>query len=360
MIDVELQRVTKTFGRVIAVDDLSVQVKRGEFLTLLGPSGCGKTTTMRIIAGLESPTQGQVFIRNQEVTHLPPYKRDVSLMFQNYALFPHKNIFDNVAFGLKYRKVPEAERRKRVREALELVHLPGIEERYPRQLSGGQQQRIALARALVVNPALLLLDEPLSNLDLKLREKMRVELKQIQEQVGITFIFVTHDQEEALTLSDTVAVMEAGKIVQVGSPREIYEQPRTEFVARFMGQSNILKGQVRQSGPGKIEVETESGLSLTLPVASHIPVGEKLALQLRAERVHVYPESAMPEKKLTFPGVIDRTIYAGDAIYYYIRLNNGELMLAMRPTTGETPLARETAVIIGFNGEDCILLRGKA
>lgn len=360
MIDVELQGVTKTFGKVIAVDDLSVQVKRGEFLTLLGPSGCGKTTTMRIIAGLETPTWGQVFIRNEEVTHLPPYKRDVSLMFQNYALFPHKNIFDNVAFGLKYRKVPEAERRKRVREALELVHLPGIEERYPRQLSGGQQQRIALARALVVNPALLLLDEPLSNLDLKLRERMRVELKQIQEQVGITFIFVTHDQEEALTLSDTVAVMEAGKIVQVGSPREIYEQPRTEFVARFMGQSNILKGQVRQSGPREIEVETESGLSLTLPVASHIPVGEKLTLQLRAERVHVYSESAPPEKKLTFPGVIDRTIYAGDAVYYYIRLKNGELILAMHPTTGVTPLARGTAVAIGFNAEDCILLRGKA
>lgn len=359
MIDVELKNVTKTFGRVVAVDDVFLQVEQGEFLTLLGPSGCGKTTTMRIIAGLESPSHGQVLIRGREVTHLPPYRRDVSLMFQNYALFPHKNIFENIAFGLKYRKVPEAERRKRVREVLELVHLPGIEERYPHQLSGGQQQRVALARALVVNPAVLLLDEPLSNLDLKLRERMRVELKQIQEQVGITFIFVTHDQEEALTLSDTVAVMEAGGIIQVGSPREIYEQPRSEFVARFIGQSNILKGQVRQSGPQEIEIETESGLSLPVPVTTHTPVGERLSVQLRAERVHVHSEGTKPEDKLTFPGVIERTIYAGNAVYYYIRLESGDLILAMRPTTGETPLTRQTSVVISFNGEDCIALRGE-
>jgi spermidine/putrescine ABC transporter ATP-binding subunit len=338
-----------------------LQVTQGEFLTLLGPSGCGKTTTMRIIAGLESPSHGQVLIRDREVTYLPPYRRDVSLMFQNYALFPHKNIFDNIAFGLKYRKVPEAERRKRVSQALELVHLPGIEERYPRQLSGGQQQRVALARALVVNPAVLLLDEPLSNLDLKLRERMRVELKQIQEQVGITFIFVTHDQEEALTLSDTVAVMEAGRIVQIDSPREIYEQPRSEFVARFIGQSNILKGQVRRSGPGPagIELETESGLRLPLPAATDLRAGESLSVQLRAERVHVYPEATRPEDKLSFPGVVERTIYAGNAVYYYVRLAGGVLILAVRPTTGETPLAQHTPVIIGFNAEDCIPLRGE-
>jgi spermidine/putrescine ABC transporter ATP-binding subunit len=360
MIDIELRDVTKTFGKVVAVDRISVQVQRGEFLTLLGPSGCGKTTTMRIVAGLETPSHGQVFVRNQEVTHLPPYRRDVSLMFQNYALFPHKNIFDNVAFGLKYRQVPEAERRKRVREALELVHLPGIEARYPRQLSGGQQQRVALARALVVNPAVLLLDEPLSNLDLKLRERMRVELKQIQEQVGITFIFVTHDQEEALTLSDTVAVMEAGRIVQVGPPREIYERPQTEFVARFMGQSNILKGEVRAAGPRELRVETESGLSLTLPATAHIPVGERVTLQLRAERVHVHAADARPENKLAYAGVIERTIYAGNAVYYYVRLDSGDLTLAMRPTTGESPLARESRVVVSFNAGDCVVLRDKA
>jgi spermidine/putrescine ABC transporter ATP-binding subunit len=358
MIDVELKQVTKTFGRVVAVDDVSIEVRRGEFLTLLGPSGCGKTTTMRMIAGLESPTQGRVFIRNSDVTYLPPYKRDVSLMFQNYALFPHKNIFNNVAFGLKYRQVPEVERRKRVREALELVHLPGIEDRYPRQLSGGQQQRVALARALVVNPALLLLDEPLSNLDLKLRERMRVELKQIQEQVGITFIFVTHDQEEALTLSDTIAVMEKGKIVQVGSPRQVYEQPQTEFVARFIGQSNILEGRVRQAGAGEIEIETESGLTLPVPVAAPVPVGEKLAIQLRAERVHVYPETVAPPFDLAFPGVIDRTIYAGSVVHYYIHLTHGESILAIRPTSSETPLARQTQVMVGFDRQDVVPLRG--
>ena len=360
MIDVELKHVTKIFGKVVAVDDVSLQFKQGEFLTLLGPSGCGKTTTMRIIAGLEAPNRGQVFIRSQEVTHLPPYKRDVSLMFQNYALFPHKNVFDNVAFGLKYRKVAEAERKRLVGEVLDLVHLPGIEKRYPRQLSGGQQQRVALARALVVNPAVLLLDEPLSNLDLKLRERMRVELKQIQEQVGITFIFVTHDQEEALTLSDIVAVMEGGRIVQVGSPREIYEHPQTEFVAKFIGQSNILAGQVRQSSPTEIDFEADSGLRLPVPVAYHIPVGERLAIQIRAERVHVYPETATPEDKLTIAGVIERTIYAGNAVHYYIRLKSGALILAMRPTTGEALLARETAVVVGFEGEDCVVLRGEA
>lgn len=359
MIDVELRGITKTFGEVIAVNDVSLQVKQGEFLTLLGPSGCGKTTTLRIVAGLESPTKGQVLIRNRDVTHLPPYRRDASLMFQNYALFPHKNVFDNIAFGLKYRKVPDTERRKQVKEALELVHLPGIEERYPRQLSGGQQQRVALARALVVNPAVLLLDEPLSNLDLKLREQMRVELKQIQEQVGITFIFVTHDQEEALTLSDTTAVMEAGNIIQIGSPREIYEHPQTEFVARFIGQSNILEGQVRQSGSKEIEVETESGLRFQVSVASHIPVGEQLAVQIRAERVHVYPETAASKHDLAFPGVIDRTIYVGSTIQYYVRLESGDLVLATQPTLGEAPLTRKTAVVIAFSREDCVVLRGE-
>ena len=218
MIDVELRSVSKKFGQVVAVDDVSFQVRQGEFLTLLGPSGCGKTTTMRLIAGLERPSAGELFIRQEKVTDAPPYARDVSLMFQNYALFPHKNVFDNIAFGLKYRErdLPKHKRGQRVKEALDLVRLPGIEARYPRQLSGGQQQRVALARALVIKPAVLLLDEPLSNLDLKLREKMRVELKQIQELVGITFIFVTHDQEEALMLSDRVAVMEEGKITQVG------------------------------------------------------------------------------------------------------------------------------------------------
>jgi spermidine/putrescine transport system ATP-binding protein len=361
MIDVELKNVSKRFGNVLAVDDISFQVKQGKFLTLLGPSGCGKTTTMRVIAGLETPTQGQVLIRGRDVTLFPPYKRDISLMFQSYALFPHKDIFNNVAFGLKYRKVPTEERKKKVKDVLDMVHLPGIESRYPKQLSGGQQQRVALARALVVNPAVLLLDEPLSNLDLKLRERMRVELKQIQEQVGITFIFVTHDQEEALTLSDTIAVMEAGRIVQMGVPREIYEHPKTEFVARFIGQSNILDGKVRSCKESEIEIETEKGLRLQATVAGHVPVGKELAVQLRAERVHVYPKGEDGTRhELSYSGVIDRTVYAGSLVQYYVRLENGEMILSIRPTTIETPLKQQTPVVVGFSRNDLVVLRGES
>jgi len=358
MNDVELRRVTKTFGKVVAVNDISFQVQQGEFLTLLGPSGCGKTTTMRIIAGLELPTSGFVYIREREVTYLPPYRRDVSLMFQSYALFPHKNIFDNVGFGLKYRNFPKAERATRIREALELVHLPGIEKRYPKQLSGGQQQRVALARALVVNPSVLLLDEPLSNLDLKLRERMRVELKQIQEKVGITFIFVTHDQEEALTLSDRIAVMEAGQIVQVGSPRAVYEHPQTEFVARFIGQSNILKGRVRSTGPEQFEFESEKGFRTQVSYGTQIPVGENLVVQLRAERVHVYPEGIAGLHELIFRGVIDRTVYAGDSVQYFIHLDNGETILSIQPTSSGKPLEPSNPVVIGLDQNDFVVLRG--
>jgi spermidine/putrescine transport system ATP-binding protein len=358
MNDVELQQVTKSFGKVIAVDGVSFQVKQGEFLTLLGPSGCGKTTTMRMIAGLETPTEGRVLIRGRDVTYLPPYKRDVSLMFQSYALFPHKNIFDNVAFGLKYRKTPKGEIKQRVREALELVHLPGIERRYPKQLSGGQQQRVALARALVVNPALLLLDEPLSNLDLKLRERMRVELKQIQEQVGITFIFVTHDQEEALTLSDTIAVMEEGSIIQIGSPREIYEYPKTEFVARFIGQSNIIHGRVEKDDQEGFQIVTENNQRLPLPEGRSFSLGDPISIQVRSERVFVYPEQAQASHELVYPGVIERTIYAGSAVQYIVRLENGESLLSIRPATVEIPLPHETPIRVGFDRDDMVVLGG--
>lgn len=358
MIDVEVQHVTKKFGKVVAVDNVSFQVQKGEFLTLLGPSGCGKTTTMRMIAGLETPTEGRILIRENEVTYLPPYKRDVSLMFQSYALFPHKNIFDNVAFGLKYRKTPKGEIKKRVRDALELVHLPGIERRYPSQLSGGQQQRVALARALVVNPALLLLDEPLSNLDLKLRERMRVELKQIQEQVGITFIFVTHDQEEALTLSDTIAVMEAGSIVQIGSPRQIYEYPKTEFVARFIGQSNILSGQVEAAERDGYQIVTEENLRLKLPPDRKFTPGQAVSVQIRAERVFVYPAEAGIDHDMVYSGVVERTIYAGSAVQYIVRLKSGVSLLSIRPATVESPLPHGSAIKVGFNSSDVVVLGG--
>lgn len=360
MIDVELRNTTKKFGKVVAVNDVSFQVRQGEFLTLLGPSGCGKTTTLRLIAGLETPTVGEIFIRQEDVTNAPPYTRDVSLMFQNYALFPHKNVFDNIAFGLKYRKrgIPKDERKRRVKEALELVHLPGIEARYPRQLSGGQQQRVAMARSLVIEPAVLLLDEPLSNLDLKLRERMRVELKQIQEQVGITFIFVTHDQQEALMLSDRVAVMEEGRIIQLGLPREVYEKPQSRFVAEFIGQSNFLEGRVVQAGPLGAEIETESGLTLRVPADPHASTGSKGVLQIRAERVHVHRQKRPPSDGYTFSGTVERVIYVGNTIQYFIKLESHDLIMATRPTSGEAQFARGEAVWISFGLEDVVLLRG--
>ncbi len=358
MIDVELRGVTKTFGAVVAVDGISLQVRQGEFLTLLGPSGCGKTTTMRLIAGLETPTSGEILIREECVTELPPYHRNVSLMFQNYALFPHKSVFDNIAFGLKYRKVPVEERKQRVKESLALVHLHGMESRYPRQLSGGQQQRIALARALVVKPAVLLLDEPLSNLDLKLREKMRVELKQIQEQVGITFIFVTHDQQEALMLSDRVAVMDEGKIVQVGTPREIYERPRARFVAEFVGQSNFLEGRVVTHRSNQTEVQLGSGLRLSVPAAPLRAEGSKVVVQVRAERVRIYPERPF-DRGHGFGATVERMLYVGDTIQYLLRLESHDLLMATCPTTSAPPLARGAAVWVGFDSEDCLVLPGE-
>jgi len=233
--DVRLDRVTKRFGDFVAVDDMSLEIPPGQFFSLLGPSGCGKTTTLRMIGGFEEVTEGKIFLGDTEVTQLPPFKRATNTVFQSYALFPHLSVFENIAFGLRRRGTPTNEIRHQVEFMLKLVELPGYEERRPSQLSGGQQQRIALARALVNNPQVLLLDEPLGALDLKLRKQMQIELKRIQSEIGITFIFVTHDQDEAMTMSDRIAVMRAGKIEQLGTPEELYERPATEFVAGFLG-----------------------------------------------------------------------------------------------------------------------------
>jgi spermidine/putrescine transport system ATP-binding protein len=242
--DVRIEGVTKRFGDFVAVDNLSLHVQPGEFFSMLGPSGCGKTTTLRMIGGFEEVTTGSIFLGDVDVTDIPPFKRATNTVFQNYALFPHLSIFDNIAFGLRRRKLPDAEVREKVGTMLDLVELPGFETRRPSQLSGGQQQRIALARALVNNPQVLLLDEPLGALDLKLRKQMQVELKRIQGEVGITFIFVTHDQEEAMTMSDRIAVIHRGKIEQLGTPEDLYERPQTDFVARFLGVSNLLEADV--------------------------------------------------------------------------------------------------------------------
>src|SRR5205823_5599115 len=252
-------RVTKRFSDVVAVDDLSLEIGQGEFFSLLGPSGCGKTTTLRMIGGFEDPTAGTVYLRGRDVTELPPYKRNVNTVFQSYALFPHLNVFDNVAFGLRRKKVQRADVDRRVRESLRLVGLSQMETRKPSQLSGGQQQRVALARALVNHPQVLLLDEPLGALDLKLRKQMHLELKRIQDEVGITFVYVTHDQEEAMTMSNRIAVMEDGRIKQIGEPEDVYEHPRTEYVAGFLGASNLLAGRIKTRGPGAATVVLEGG-----------------------------------------------------------------------------------------------------
>jgi spermidine/putrescine transport system ATP-binding protein len=276
--DVRLDRVTKRFQDVTAVDDVSLSVDHGEFFALLGPSGCGKTTTLRMIGGFEATTAGTIYLGDTDVTELPPFKRNVNTVFQNYALFPHLNVYDNVAFGLRRRKVPEPEIRHQVAFMLDLVELPALGQRRPHQLSGGQQQRIALARALVNNPQVLLLDEPLGALDLKLRKQMQVELKRIQSEIGITFIFVTHDQDEAMTMADRIAVMRQGRIEQLGPPEDLYERPRTEFVAGFLGVSNLLDGEVVGYDAGLVSVRLPNGTILRAPrtgVAgeSHVRVG---------------------------------------------------------------------------------------
>ena len=286
-VDVRLDRVTKRFGTFAAVDDVSLEFRRGEFFSMLGPSGCGKTTTLRIIGGFEEPTSGRVLIRERDVTDLPPFKRDVNTVFQSYALFPHLDVFENVAFGLRRRKVPGAEIKRRVGDMLTLVELPGYEKRKPKQLSGGQQQRVALARALVNQPQVLLLDEPLGALDMKLRKQMQLELKRIQSEVGITFIFVTHDQDEAMTMSDRIAVMRDGRIEQLGAPSDLYERPRTAFVAGFLGVSNLLEADVVGTRDATLELRLGDGTLITAPFRNGTAPSGRVRAGVRPEKLRL-------------------------------------------------------------------------
>jgi len=285
-IDVRLERVTKQFHEVVAVDDLSLDIQRGEFFSMLGPSGCGKTTTLRMIGGFEEASSGTIYLGDADVTGLPPFKRDVNTVFQNYALFPHLTVFENVAFGLRRKKTADSEIKSKVAEMLELVELPGYEGRKPTQLSGGQQQRVALARALINHPKVLLLDEPLGALDLKLRKQMQIELKRIQTEVGITFIYVTHDQEEAMTMSDRIAVMRAGKIEQLGGPEDLYERPRTQFVAGFLGVSNLLEGEVVGREEPHAMVKLRDGTVVRVP-AELVDSSKEVRVGVRPEKLRV-------------------------------------------------------------------------
>ncbi len=352
MVDVELRAISKSFGATQAVCEASFTINEGEFLTLLGPSGCGKTTTLRLIAGLETPDAGEIYVREQRVDHLPPFRRDTPLVFQNYALFPHKTVYDNVAFGLKYRGVPRDRHRARVSEALEIVRLPGYEARYPAQLSGGQQQRVALARALVLHPAVLLLDEPLSNLDKNLREQMRLEIKQIQERVGITFVMVTHDQEEAIAMSDRMVVMSAGRVLQVGPPQDIYYQPGNQFVAEFMGRSNFLEAVVTHVDGEMCRVRTSTDLDLQVRSRPGLAAGSNVVVQMRAEHLQLHRDR--PGNGNSLPGRVLRRIFLGNRTEYRITLTTGEELVVVG--TAGSPLMPDDAVWVAAKPADCVVL----
>ncbi len=325
-VDVRLDHVTKRFGEVVAVDDLSLEINRGEFFSMLGPSGCGKTTTLRMIGGFEETTDGAVYLGEADVTTLPPFKRDVNTVFQSYALFPHLTVYENVAFGLRRRRTADAEIRHQVAALLELVELPGYERRKPSQLSGGQQQRVALARALINHPRVLLLDEPLGALDLKLRKQMQIELKRIQTEVGITFIYVTHDQEEAMTMSDRIAVMRAGHIEQLGQPEELYERPATEFVAGFLGVSNLLDGDVAGTDGDLTTVRLADGTLLRAP-SGMVNGSHRVRVGVRPEKLRVLAmrDDEMPASETL--NVLEATIldasYIGVSTQYLVETADG-------------------------------------
>jgi spermidine/putrescine transport system ATP-binding protein len=328
---VQLVELVKRFADVTAVDGIDVEIQGGEFFSLLGPSGCGKTTTLRLIAGFEQPTSGKILLDGTDVAYTPPHRRNVNTVFQNYALFPHLNVFDNVAFGLRRAKRPKDEIKTRVGQALELVQLGGFERRKSSQLSGGQQQRVALARALILNPAVLLLDEPLGALDAKLRKALQIELKALQQEVGITFLYVTHDQEEALTMSDRLAVMNGGQIEQVGAPRDVYEDPTTIFVADFLGVSNLMDAHAKGPRDGACVVDIQS---YELEARAGGQVRGPAKIVIRPERVEIEPHGS-PSGPNRLPGMVERVVYVGSGIQVILRAATGDALQALVQNTGK-------------------------
>jgi spermidine/putrescine transport system ATP-binding protein len=360
---VELRNVFKRFpgpgGELVtAVNNVTMQIKDGEFFSMLGPSGCGKTTSLRMIAGFELPTEGDVFIHGKPMGRTPPFQRPVNTVFQNYALFPHMTIGENVAFGLEMKGVPRAEIEPRVKQALEMVRLAGYEKRRARQLSGGQQQRVALARALVNRPEVLLLDEPLGALDLKLRKEMQLELKKLQREVGITFVYVTHDQEEALTMSDRIAVMSRGEALQIGDANEIYERPNCRFVADFIGEMNFLEGKVAEQDGLSATVALPGGLTVHAECSQPVANGAAVAVAVRPEKMHL---QAMAGAANQFSGRVANVIYIGTDTHYEVRLAGDQLMRVREQnnTPGSRPLAREgDEVTVAFSVQAARVLTG--
>jgi spermidine/putrescine transport system ATP-binding protein len=353
---IELVALTKRFTE-IAVDQIDLTVDSGEFFSLLGPSGCGKTTTLRLIAGFEQPTAGTILLDGVDVSNVPPHRRNVNTVFQSYALFPFLSVFDNVAFGLRHRHLTKGEIGRLVRDALELVQLTGYEKRRPGMLSGGQQQRVALARALVLNPAVLLLDEPLGALDAKLRRSLKVELKALQERVGITFLYVTHDQEEALTMSDRLAVMNAGRIVQLGTPRQLYEEPADTYVADFLGVSNLMQVEVTERGPGSRCTVRLGESALEVERGEVDGLGPAHAV-IRPERVRITPHGEAGPNRV--PAMVERLVFLGAATQIMLRLAPGPLLQAVVHNDGsEASLSQGTPVQV-FLAPDALRVLGGA
>ena len=348
-----LQNLRKSFGQTVAVDNVSLEVPQGELVALLGPSGCGKTTTLRMIAGFIGASAGRILIGDQDVTTLPPYRRNTGMVFQSYALFPHMTVAENVAFGLEMRKVPKEERDRRVEEALRLVRLEGLGGRMPRQLSGGQQQRVALARGLVINPEVFLLDEPLSNLDAKLRHDVRLEIRQLQQRLGLTTVFVTHDQEEALTLADRLVLMEKGVVQQIGTPTELYERPANLFVADFIGKSNFFKGQIA----GSNEFRTEAGTVIRFDGQ---PTSGATVLAIRPEKIFL--GAAAHGMGNCFAAAVEYVTYLGATTEYRLRFAGGDFVTVHQQNRAYGPQDAGTGgeVKIGWDPAACLLLPERA
>ena len=350
---VMFDRIEKRYGSVIAVDEISLDIAPGEFVTLLGPSGSGKTTTLMMLAGFEIPSAGEIYVDEDPIAAVPPYRRNIGMVFQNYALFPHMTVGENIAFPLQMRKIGRGEITRQTTEVLELVGLPGYEGRYPRQLSGGQQQRVAVARALVFNPRVLLMDEPLGALDKQLREHLQLEIKALHEQLGVTIIYVTHDQEEALVMSDRIAVMNNGRIEQCGLPTELYDEPSTRFVATFIGESNFIEGVVQRIDGAAACVDAPGLGELRAPARAGLVAGVPAALTIRPEKITAAENGIAPDMN-TVTGTVDDVVFVGEMRRYVVQLPGGQrLVLKAQNRTGVPSFSRGDAIRACWNIDDC-------
>ena len=358
-VGISLESVTKRFGKLVAVRDVSLDIEEGEFFSLLGPSGCGKTTTLRMIGGFEQPDDGRILLRSQDVTAVPPNRRNVNMVFQHYALFPHMSVADNIAFGLRIKGTPKGEQRDRVDEMLEIVRLKGLEKRKPAQLSGGQQQRIALARALINRPAALLLDEPLGALDVKLRKQMQLELKRIQSELGTTFVYVTHDQEEALAMSDRIGVMNDGIVEQIDNPRQIYEHPATAFVADFIGSLNAIDFRVDEVAGGRLVSRVSPTERLVVAAENGYGQGESLKVAVRPERIRIDPAGRpAPEDGSRLEGVLADVVYLGSLTQFHVDTKVGRVLSYRMNEEGTIPLESGGNVVLTWPTDGGSVLAG--